>query len=83
MPKYFLSEEFLLASLYGEQSRFDANLIKTYKVLSSKEVQLHSHSTSYLEVMPESFYKVTFLLLHIVSASPAWVTDYSAMTPQK
>lgn len=26
----------LLLSLYGEQSRFDANLIKTYKVLRSK-----------------------------------------------
>lgn len=51
---------------------FDTNL-KTENVLSLKEV--HMHSQSYLKVKPESFYKVTFLLLHIASASPAQVAD--------
>lgn len=84
MPNYFfLGGIPSCFHVYGAQLRFDTNLIPADKVISSKEVKNTSESTSYLKVMSESFYKVTLLLLHTVSASPAWVTDYSAMTPPK
>lgn len=62
----------LQLSLCGTQSRFDTNNIKAEKVLSSKEVRKPLQSTPYL---PESLYKMTLLLLHTVSASPAEATD--------